>query len=93
MYEHARGRARLAALDRERTAVVVANTLLSQGRKVRVLVRDAEKGAAWQAKGAEVAVADLHGDEGALSRAFVGAEGAYVLFPPLMRDDFLVGPV
>ena len=71
------------------TGSVVANTLLSQGRKVRVLVRDAAKGAAWKAKGAEVAVADLHGAQDALASAFAGAEGAYVLFPPLMRDDFL----
>jgi uncharacterized protein YbjT (DUF2867 family) len=71
------------------TGSVVANTLLSQGHPVRVLVRDEAKGASWKAKGAEVAVADLHGDEGALSRAFTGASAAYVLFPPLMRDDFL----
>ena len=71
------------------TGSVVANTLLSQGQKVRVLVRDAAKGAAWKAKGAEVAVADLHGSEEALAGAFAGAEGAYVLLPPLMRDDFL----
>jgi uncharacterized protein YbjT (DUF2867 family) len=71
------------------TGSVVANTLLSQGRAVRVLVRDAAKGAAWKANGAEVAVADLHGSEAALASAFAGAEGAYILFPPLMRDDFL----
>jgi uncharacterized protein YbjT (DUF2867 family) len=71
------------------TGSVVANTLLSQGHKVRVLVRNAEKGAAWKAKGAEVAVADLHGDEASLARAFAGAQGVYLLFPPLMRDDFL----
>jgi uncharacterized protein YbjT (DUF2867 family) len=71
------------------TGSVVANTLLSQGHAVRVLVRDAAKGEAWKAKGAEVAVADLHGDEAALARALTGAKGAYVLFPPLMRDDFL----
>jgi len=71
------------------TGSVVANTLLSQGHAVRVLVRDAAKGAPWKAKGAEVAVADLHGAEGPLAQAFAGAKGAYVLFPPLMRDDFL----
>jgi uncharacterized protein YbjT (DUF2867 family) len=71
------------------TGSVVANTLLSEGRKVRVLVRDAAKGAPWKAKGAEVVVADLHGSEATLASAFAGAEGAYVLFPPLMRDDFL----
>jgi uncharacterized protein YbjT (DUF2867 family) len=71
------------------TGSVVANTLLSQGRPVRVLVRDAAKGAAWKAKGAEVAVADLQGSEASLAAAFEGAEGAYILFPPLQRDDFL----
>jgi uncharacterized protein YbjT (DUF2867 family) len=71
------------------TGSVVANVLLSQGKQVRVLVRDAAKGAAWKSKGAEVAVADVHGDEAALTRALSGAEGAYLLLPPLMREDFL----
>lgn len=71
------------------TGSVVANTLLSQGHAVRVLVRDAAKGESWRAKGAQTAVADLHGDEAALTRAFAGAQGAYVLLPPLMRDDFI----
>ncbi len=71
------------------TGSVVANTLLSQGHAVRVLVRDAAKGAAWKAKGAEVAVADLQGSEEGLASAFAGAEGAYVLLPPLTRDDFI----
>ena len=34
---------------------VAADTLLSQGKAVRVIVRDAAKGAPWKAKGAEVA--------------------------------------
>jgi uncharacterized protein YbjT (DUF2867 family) len=71
------------------TGSVVANTLLSQAKKVRVLVRDAAKGAPWKAKGAEVFVADLQGSQESLERAFAGAEGVYVLLPPLMRDDFL----
>jgi uncharacterized protein YbjT (DUF2867 family) len=71
------------------TGAVAANTLLSEGHAVRALVRDPSKGQPWKAKGAEVAVADLHGDEGALVEAFSGAEGAYILLPPLMRDDFL----
>src|SRR5579872_3482166 len=70
------------------TGSVAANTLLSEGYAVRVLVRDPAKGDPWKAKGAEVAVADLYGDEGALARAFSGAKGVYVLLPPLMRDDF-----
>lgn len=63
------------------TGKVVAETLLSQGAKVRVIVRDAKKGEAFRARGAEVAVADLS-DASALEKAFAGAQGAYVLVPP-----------
>jgi uncharacterized protein YbjT (DUF2867 family) len=63
------------------TGQVVAETLLAQKRAVKVVVRDAAKGAPWKAKGADVAVADL-GDAGALTQALKGAEGAYVLVPP-----------
>lgn len=63
------------------TGAVVAETLLSKGQPVRVIVRNAEKGAAWQKRGAEVAVADL-GDVAALTRALTGAKGAYLLLPP-----------
>jgi len=40
-----------------------------------------DKGGAWKASGAEVAVADVE-DGAALERALKGAEGAYVLLPP-----------
>jgi uncharacterized protein YbjT (DUF2867 family) len=63
------------------TGKVVAETLLAQGRRVRVLVRDAAKGEAWKARGAEVAVAELD-DAAALGKALEGAEGAYLLLPP-----------
>ncbi len=63
------------------TGKVVADTLLSQGKKVRVIVRTAAKGEAWKAKGAEVAVADLS-DASALARALEGVSGAYLLVPP-----------
>ncbi len=63
------------------TGKVVAETLLSQGKAVRVIVRDAAKGESWRARGAEVAVANL-GDVGALSRALAGVDGAYLLVPP-----------
>jgi uncharacterized protein YbjT (DUF2867 family) len=65
------------------TGRVVAETLLAQGKSVRVIVRDAAKGQPWQAKGASVAVADL-GDAAGLSQALRGAEGAYLLIPPNM---------
>jgi len=71
------------------TGAVVADTLLSKGQKVRVIVRNAEKGVAWQKKGAEVAVADL-GDVAALTKALTGATGAFLLSPPnFAAADFL----
>lgn len=63
------------------TGSVVANTLLAAGKPVRVIVRDAAKGAPWKAKGAEVAVASLD-DRAALAAALKGVEGAYLLTPP-----------
>ncbi len=60
---------------------VTATTLLEAGKAVRVVVRDAEKGAAWKKRGAEVAVADL-GDTAALRVAMDGADGAFLLVPP-----------
>ncbi len=63
------------------TGQVVANTLLAQGLKVRVIVRSADKGEAWKKRGAEVAVADLK-DAKALTAALTGATGAYLLVPP-----------
>jgi uncharacterized protein YbjT (DUF2867 family) len=63
------------------TGSVVADRLLSAGASVRVVVRDAAKGDAWRAKGADVAVADLVTGHG-LGAAFEGASGAYVLLPP-----------
>lgn len=63
------------------TGSVVATTLLAAGRPVRVVVRDAKKGEAWAAKGAEVAIAELS-DRKAFATALKGAEGAYILMPP-----------
>jgi len=70
------------------TGKIVADTLLEAGLPVRVIVRDAAKGEAFRAHGAEVAVADL-GDAEALTRALDGAKGAYLLIPPNMGNvDF-----
>jgi uncharacterized protein YbjT (DUF2867 family) len=63
------------------TGSAVADTLLSRKQPVRIVVRSAEKGAAWKAKGAEIAVASLD-DVSALTKAFEGAKGAYILVPP-----------
>lgn len=64
-----------------RTGSVVATTLLAAKQPVRVIVREAAKGAPWAAQGAEVAVASLD-DRAALARALTGATGAYLLIPP-----------
>ena len=63
------------------TGRVVAETLLSQNKKVRVVVRDVAKGQVWKEAGADVSIADVE-DNAALTRAFSDTEGAYVLLPP-----------
>jgi len=63
------------------TGSVVAETLLARKQPVRVVVRSAEKGLSWQAKGAEIAVASLD-DVSALTKALRGAQGLYLLVPP-----------
>jgi uncharacterized protein YbjT (DUF2867 family) len=63
------------------TGRVVAQTLLSQKKKVRVVVRDVAKGQEWEEAGADVSVADIE-DGAALKRALSDTEGAYVLLPP-----------
>lgn len=68
------------------TGSVVADTLLAQGKKVRVLVRDEAKGQAFRARGAELFVLPSLDDEAGLTRALSGAEGAYILSPPDMAS-------
>ena len=63
------------------TGGVVADSLLARNQPVRVVVRSADKGAPWKAKGAAVAVASLD-DPASLSRALEGATATYLLLPP-----------
>lgn len=63
------------------TGSAVVDTLLSKKQPVRVVVRSADKGAGWKAKGAEVVVASLD-DVAALTKAFEGAKGVYLMVPP-----------
>ncbi len=65
------------------TGSAAAKTLLSAGKQVRVVVRDAKRAEALQALGAEVFVADMT-DQAALERAVTGADGVYFLSPPDM---------
>lgn len=63
------------------TGSAVVETLLNRKQPVRIVVRSADKGAAWKAKGAEIAVASLD-DVSALAKSFEGANGVYLLVPP-----------
>jgi uncharacterized protein YbjT (DUF2867 family) len=63
------------------TGAAVASELLERGQQVRVLVRSAEKGAAWRERGADVSVLSLD-DVAALVSAFEGIDGAYLIVPP-----------
>jgi uncharacterized protein YbjT (DUF2867 family) len=63
------------------TGSVVANSLLDRGKKVRAIGRHAERLQPLVARGAEAFIADLS-DAEALTRAFNGAEGAYLMIPP-----------
>jgi uncharacterized protein YbjT (DUF2867 family) len=63
------------------TGSAVVETLLNRKQPVRIIVRSADKGSAWKAKGAEIAVASLE-DVSALAKAFEGANGVYLLVPP-----------
>ncbi len=63
------------------TGSVAAEALLAAKQAVRVVVRDAAKGAQWKERGAEVAIATIE-DTASMTRALEGATGAYVLLPP-----------
>ena len=60
---------------------VVARTLLAKGARVRAIARDPQKLIAWAAKGCTTAQADIT-DANALTEAFTGAEGVFILLPP-----------
>ncbi|WP_018898152.1 NmrA family NAD(P)-binding protein [Rhizobium sp. 2MFCol3.1] len=60
---------------------IVAAQLLQTGLPVRAILRNAEKGRAWREKGAELALAEMT-DADALTAAFAGAEGVFLLIPP-----------
>lgn len=59
-----------------------ARSLLSAEQRVRAVVRDRGKAAVWARLGCELAVAEL-ADTEALTTAFQGAAGVFVLLPPV----------
>ena len=58
----------------------LATALLKDHQPVRAVLRDAVKGRAWAAKGCPVALAEIT-DAAALTVAFTGAEGVFILPP------------
>src|SRR5258707_9866797 len=63
------------------TGSIIANSLLSEGKKVRVVGRDAGRLQRFVQKGAEAFTATV-GDAAALTKAFSGARAAYLMLPP-----------
>jgi uncharacterized protein YbjT (DUF2867 family) len=69
------------------TGTIIAEFLLSKGKKVRVVGRDAGRLQRFVRKGAEAYSADLS-DAVALTEAFRGAHAAYLMLPPITsRED------
>jgi len=60
----------------------VADILLEAGLPVRALVRSAEKGASWKARGCEIAIVPDAADAQSLAQAFAGATGVFLMNPP-----------
>jgi uncharacterized protein YbjT (DUF2867 family) len=58
----------------------LARALLADGRPVRAVVRDTDKGRPWAERGCAVARAEMQ-DAASLSAAFKGAEGVFILPP------------
>src|ERR1700681_4930320 len=67
------------------TGSIIADSLLSEGRKVRVMGRDAGRLQRFVDKGAEAFTANVS-DAAALSKAFSGAGAAYLMLPPSMTS-------
>src|SRR5580698_6809410 len=63
------------------TGSVIANSLLSAGKKVRVVGRDAGRLQRFVLLGAEAFTATVS-DAAALTKAFSGARAAYLMLPP-----------
>jgi uncharacterized protein YbjT (DUF2867 family) len=69
------------------TGSIITNFLLSKGKTVRVVGRDAGRLQRFVQKGAEALTAKMS-DAAALTKAFSGARAAYVMLPPITsRED------
>jgi len=61
---------------------VAAKTLIEAGLPVRAILRDAGKAAIWAEQGCDIAFADFS-TLPALTEAFTGASGVFILLPPM----------
>jgi uncharacterized protein YbjT (DUF2867 family) len=68
------------------TGSIIADFLLSKGRKVRVVGRDAARLQRFVRKGAEAFTSDVS-DAAALTKAFSGARAAYLMLPPITSRE------
>ena len=69
------------------TGSIIADSMLSEGRKVRVVGRDEGRLPRFVRKGAEAFTGDVS-DAAALTKAFGGARAAYLMSPPAKsRED------
>jgi uncharacterized protein YbjT (DUF2867 family) len=68
------------------TGSIIADSLLSAGKRVRVLGRDAGRLQSFVGKGAEAFTADMS-DAAALTKAFGGARAAYLMLPPAKSQE------
>jgi uncharacterized protein YbjT (DUF2867 family) len=69
------------------TGSIITDSLLSKGKKVRVVGRDADRLQLFARRGAEAFTADMS-DAAALTKAFSDARAAYLLLPPITsRED------
>src|SRR6202050_3053383 len=68
------------------TGSLVANSLLSAGKKVHVVGRDSGRLQRFVDKGAEAFTADMS-DAVALTKAFSGARAAYLMLPPAKSPE------
>jgi len=69
------------------TGSIIANFLLSKGKKVRVVGREAGRLQRFVQRGAEAFTADVS-DAAGLTKAFSGAHAAYLMLPPITsRED------
>ena len=69
-----------------RVGGAVAENLLAAGKKVRGVVRNAEKAKAWAERGVELAES-AYDDAQGLAKAFAGAEGVFAMIPPDFAPD------